>query len=330
MIKKILATICVIGLVFASCFVGYKIDGKAELLESGLGLDQFGYSYKVVYKSKTYVFLPMGTFQTAWTSGSNTYNQNTSIYVSYQYDDTLDRYLFGNEFLFFCSGYACVDGSASSYSVTSIALNCWKASSIMPLASMPSINGAWFSFKSPFSLDCRRLTQTSFSSLQEWLYNSPTTTFQLGLGGSTLTTCGFLFYNSAGVSINSVSFAGGKIAYLGSSWQVTGNLPGVIFVNNPSSLGSGYSKEQYIQYGNEQYNQGQQAGYDKGYAAGISAGGNNSFLSLITAVIDAPITAFTSLLNFDILGFNVKNVVLSLLTAALVIACIRFFSGRFT
>ena len=329
MIKKILATICAIGLVFASCFVGHVIDSKAELVESGPQLDQFNYSYKVEYNSRTYAFLPMGTFQTAWYSGSNAYNQNTSIYVSYQYDNALDRYLFGNEFLFFCSGYSYVDGSASGYSVTTIALNCWNASSIKPLSSMPSINGSWFSFKSPFSLDCRRLTQTSFSSLQDWLYTSPTTTFQLGLGGSTLTTCGFLFYNSAGVSINSVSFAGGKIAYLGSSWQVIGNLPGVVFTNNPSSLGFGYSKDQYIQYGSEQYNQGQQAGYDSGYAAGIAAGGNNSFLSLITAVVDAPITAFTSLLNFDILGFNIKNVVLSLLTAALIIACIRFFSGKF-
>lgn len=329
MIKKILATICAIGLIFASCFVGQKIDSKAELVESGPQLDQFNYSYKVEYNSRTYTFLPMGTFQTAWYSGSNAYNQNTSMYVSYQYDSAVDRYLFGNEFLFFCSGYSYTDGSASSYSVTSIALNCWNASSIMPLSSMPTINGGWSSFRSPFSLDCRRLTQTSLSSLQDWLYNSPTTTFQLGLGGATLVNCGFLFYNSAGASINSVSFAGGKIAYLGSSWQLTGNLPSVVFINNPSSLGFGYTKDQYIQYGSEQYNQGQQAGYDSGYTAGIAVGGNNSFLSLITAVVDAPITAFTSLLDFNILGFNIKNVVLSLLTAALVIACIRFFSGKF-
>lgn len=329
MIKKVLATICAIGLIFASCFVGHKINSKAELVESGPQLDQFNYSYKVEYNSRNYTFLPMGTFQTAWYRGSNAYSQSTSMYVSYQYDETLERYLFGNEFLFFCSGYSYVDGSASGYSVTSIALNCWNASSIKPLSSMPVVNGAWLSFTSPFSLDCRRLKQTSFFSVQDWLYKSPTTTFQLGLGGSTLTTCGFLFYNSAGASINSVYFASGRISYLGSSWQVTGNLPSVAFINNPSSLGFGYSKEQYIQYGNEQYYQGQQAGYDKGYSAGISDGGNNSFLSLITAVVDAPITAFTSLLSFDILGFNVKNVVLSLLTAALVIACIRFFSGKF-
>lgn len=99
----------------------------------------------------------------------------------------------------------------------------------------------------------------------------------------------------------------------------------------PSSAASGgiYTEQQYINYGNQQYQQGQQAGYDSGYSAGIAASGNNSFLSLITAVVDAPITAFTSLLNFDILGFNMKNVILSILTAALVIACIRFFSGKF-
>lgn len=329
MIKKILATICAIGLVFASCFVGHKIDSKAELVESGSQLDQFNYSYKVEYNSRTYTFLPMGTFQAAWHSGSNAFNQSISMYVSYRHDKSLDRYLFGNEFLFFCSGYSYIDGSASGFSVTSIALNCWNASSIKPLSSMPIVSGSWSSSSTPFSLDCRRLTQTSFSSLQDWLYNSPTTTFQLGLGGSTLTTCGFLFYNSARAPIDSVSFAGGKIAYSGSSWRVTGNLPSIAFINNPSSLGFGYTKEQYVQYGNEQYHQGQQAGYDSGYTAGIAAGGNNSFLSLITAVVDAPITAFTSLLDFDILGFNVKNVVLSLLTAALVIACIRFFSGKF-
>ena len=101
MIKKILATVCAIGLVFASCFVGHKIDSKAELVESGQQLDQFNYSYSVKYNSRTYTFLPMGTFQTAWNKGSNAYNQCISMYVSYRYDNILDRYLFGNEFLFF-------------------------------------------------------------------------------------------------------------------------------------------------------------------------------------------------------------------------------------
>lgn len=120
-------------------------------------------------------------------------------------------------------------------------------------------------------------------------------------------------------------------SYDHSTWVVSGSKLALnkIFVSQNSLGGAIYTESQYQLYGQQQYSQGQQLGYDSGYSAGISDGGNNSFLSLITAVVDAPITAFTSLLNFDILGFNVKNVVLSLLTAALVIACIRFFSGKF-
>lgn len=83
-----------------------------------------------------------------------------------------------------------------------------------------------------------------------------------------------------------------------------------------------YTASEYLAYGKLQ----SQAGYDKGYAAGVAAGGNNSFMSLITAVVDAPITAFTSLLDFDILGYNMKNLALALLTAGLLVAAIRFFS----
>lgn len=83
-----------------------------------------------------------------------------------------------------------------------------------------------------------------------------------------------------------------------------------------------YTASEYLAYGKLQ----KQAGYDKGYAAGVAAGGNNSFMSLITAVVDAPIKAFTSLLDFDILGYNMKNLALALLTAGLLVAAIRFFS----
>ena len=49
-------------------------------------------------------------------------------------------------------------------------------------------------------------------------------------------------------------------------------------------------------------------------------------MSLITAVVDAPIKAFTSLLDFDVLGYNMKDLALALLTAGLLVAAIRFFS----
>lgn len=92
---------------------------------------------------------------------------------------------------------------------------------------------------------------------------------------------------------------------------------------NPNLI---YTQGQYDSYGNNRYNAGRNEGYNSGYAAGVAAGGNNNFMSLITAVVDAPITAFTSLLDFDIFGYNMKDLALALLTAGLLVAAIRFFS----
>ena len=88
---------------------------------------------------------------------------------------------------------------------------------------------------------------------------------------------------------------------------------------------SGFSEGQSQGY-NTGFGAGKNEGYSSGYAAGVAAGGNNNFMSLITAVVDAPIKAFTSLLDFDILGYNMKDLALALLTAGLLVAAIRFFS----
>ena len=92
-----------------------------------------------------------------------------------------------------------------------------------------------------------------------------------------------------------------------------------------SGYNSGFSEGQTQGY-DTGFGAGRNEGYNSGYAAGVAAGGNNNFMSLITAVVDAPITAFTSLLDFDILGYNVKDLALALLTAGLLVAAIRFFS----
>ena len=124
--------------------------------------------------------------------------------------------------------------------------------------------------------------------------------------------------------------------YLRGASSVSGGGPAVL---SGMTLSVKYDSEQAYQQGYEQgeeagYQSGHTAGYDSGYDVGYSDGiataGNSSFLSLITAVVDAPITAFTSLLNFEVLGVNLKKLVLSILTAALVIACVRFFSGKFS
>ena len=91
------------------------------------------------------------------------------------------------------------------------------------------------------------------------------------------------------------------------------------------------------------YNEGKVNGYNDGYSAGkvfqasISYGegyqaalaaSDNGFASLLFAVVDTPIKAFTSLFDFDILGVNMKSFVLSILTFALLIAVVRFILGK--
>lgn len=75
------------------------------------------------------------------------------------------------------------------------------------------------------------------------------------------------------------------------------------------------------------YNAGVDIGYGNGYNDGVEHGGNYTFLGLIGAVIDAPVSAFTSLLNFDILGVNILGFISGLLTLALIIFIIKLCLG---
>lgn len=123
-----------------------------------------------------------------------------------------------------------------------------------------------------------------------------------------------------------VSFLAIQTSYVSMSYNFdNGSQPRIYTDLQPFNIvyqGLTYTSSQYLEYGLSQKN----IGYDQGYAAGLNAGNNNNFMSLITAIVDAPITAFTSLLDFDILGYNMKDLALALLTAGLLVAAIRFFS----
>lgn len=151
------------------------------------------------------------------------------------------------------------------------------------------------------------------------------------------------FFNNGGENVLTPSFAlelGSGDKSLAISGMVTQSVPvsssasfssplTPIYVTsdgtsfNPNLV---YTRQEYLNYGSTQFTFGKNEGYNSGYAAGVAAGGNNNFMSLITAVVDVPIKAFTSLLDFEILGYNMKNLALALLTAGLLVAAIRFFS----
>ncbi len=68
-------------------------------------------------------------------------------------------------------------------------------------------------------------------------------------------------------------------------------------------------------------------GYNDGFNVGSADGANYSFLSLIGAVIDAPISAFTGMFDFTLLGVNLRSFILAMLTLAIVIVLIRIALG---
>ena len=80
-----------------------------------------------------------------------------------------------------------------------------------------------------------------------------------------------------------------------------------------------------IAFGKEQgLIEGEAIGYNKG----AKAAGNYTFLSLISAVVDVPIQAFSSLFSFDILGINIKNFLLGLFTLAVVLCVVKLILAK--
>lgn len=75
------------------------------------------------------------------------------------------------------------------------------------------------------------------------------------------------------------------------------------------------------------YSAGETVGYNNGYTAGVENGGKYTFASLFGSVIDVPVNAFTSLLNFELLGVNMLGFITGLLTLALIIFIIKLCMG---
>lgn len=75
------------------------------------------------------------------------------------------------------------------------------------------------------------------------------------------------------------------------------------------------------------YRDGNLAGYNTGYDAGVNASNNYSFNSLFGAVIDAPLNAFKSLFNFELLGVNLLGLFTGLVTLAFVILIVKLVLG---
>lgn len=96
-----------------------------------------------------------------------------------------------------------------------------------------------------------------------------------------------------------------------------------LFMNGAvGAFDDGYKKGEQVGY-----TDGKQVGYQQGYNAGFNAGAaessNYSFMSLLGAVFDAPISAFRGLLNFEILGVNMSAFVTAMLSLCVVFVLLK-------
>lgn len=169
----------------------------------------------------------------------------------------------------------------------------------------------------------------------EFLWNS-TFIYNFGNGNGPTFNCFELKYfdsNNKFISIKFVNDSGSsysfpnRIYYFSqveddNSYYRQGYLDGYN-TGNADGLSSGYT---------DGYNTGYSNGQNAGYNDGLSAGADVSFLNLIGATVDAPVKAFTGLLDFNInmggSSFNLKGFFVALLSIALIIALIRIILAK--
>lgn len=92
----------------------------------------------------------------------------------------------------------------------------------------------------------------------------------------------------------------------------------------------GYSKGKN-DYINSGFEDGKDVGFDLGYergkADGIASANDYTFLSLFSALIDAPIQALSGLFNFNVMGINMFSLVSGLFTLFVVLIIVRLILG---
>lgn len=85
------------------------------------------------------------------------------------------------------------------------------------------------------------------------------------------------------------------------------------------------NKEQAVE---QALNSGFHNGYNKGKADGIASANDYTFLSLLGAVVDAPLNSITSFFDFNLLGFNMANFFWAIMTCIVILGIIKVIFGR--
>lgn len=119
------------------------------------------------------------------------------------------------------------------------------------------------------------------------------------------------------------------------------NVIPLIIDNMTSPFQIGYNTG-YDKGNSNGYNAGYQSGYDKGYDEGKAygynegfnkgyeqgAGGNNTLVGMIYAIVDVPFKVLKDSMNFNFLGINVADFIFSALTMIIVTKIFKFVFGK--
>lgn len=121
------------------------------------------------------------------------------------------------------------------------------------------------------------------------------------------------FYNFTKSFYNATYYTSGAVDLS----YTSGYNAGVAY-GNENGFSKGFNDGRAVGY-ESGYNEGVLSSYQVGFNDGVLSANDYSFLGLMSAVVDAPVQAFTGLLNFNILGFNMLSFFTGLLTLALIL-----------
>lgn len=116
------------------------------------------------------------------------------------------------------------------------------------------------------------------------------------------------------------------------NYNINTGLAEGLFISNFVVSGRGSNFKTAIDNAHKQgYNSGYEQGFaqgkEKGYLQGSKDQGDYTFMGLIGAVFDAPISAFQGLLNFEVLGVDMSSFVLALFSLAVIVVIVKIALG---
>lgn len=221
-----------------------------------------------------------------------------------------------------------------SYNATSLydGSNVIDFNSIMPNVFQAGANASW---QLTVQITITRMYTKSFTMLLSnlWEWNSDYDSLEI----ETTNSSNSLIYETESppniITSNNFPSTSGYITYITLS-TFGYNFTDLILSFQNDGYTQGYNQgynDGLLQGNNQGYNQGyiqgETSGYNEGYEKGFREGSEseNDLYSMVLAVVDTPFTIFDYIFDFDVLGINIKNIILSFATIAIAVFVIKKF-----